>query len=191
MANPSGQLDLGGLQAELSSKDPRHAQIHENLAAAINQVALNAGVSATGDIVAPKAPDSVTVSTGGEYLHVSIAHSGPVNRGVRYFTEIGWDTAGNPNFGQPIVKDHGTSRTPEPFFLPAKDGTGNTHHYIVRSYAQNPGGPPSNPTVAQGGPFTMTGTTQLTLLPSNGSGTAPNTGQSAGQGLGRNQARKS
>ena len=191
MANPSGQLDLGSNQAEISANDPRHAKVHEDLLAGINQVAKNAGVSATGDIVAPKPPDSVTVSTGGEHVHVAIAHSGPVQRGIRYFTEVGWDTAGNPNFGQPIIKDHGTSRTPEPFFLPAKDGGGNIHHYVLRSYAQNPGGPPSMPTLAQGGPFTMTGTTELTLLPSTGSGTAPSNGQSAGQGLGKNQLRQS
>lgn len=189
-ATVSGQLDIGGLQAEIQSKDPRHAQVHQDIVDAINRIAANAGVSATGDIAAPKPPDSVSVSVGGEQMHVSINHNGPVSRGIRYFTEIGYSTTGTPTFGQPIVKDHGTSRTPEPFTLPTQDGSGNPYSYSVRSYAQNPGGPASEATVAQGGPFTMSGTTKLTLLPSNGSGTAPNTGESAGQGLGKNQVRQ-
>jgi hypothetical protein len=189
MAQQSGQLDGGGFLAEIQAKDPRHAQLLQNIIDAVNKVAQNAGVSATGEIPAPKPPDSVSVTTAGEMMHISISHSGPLQRGVRYFSEIASATSGTPEFGRPIIKDHGTSRTPEPFTLPTKDSTGATHQYMVRSYAQNPGGPPSAPTIASGGPFTMAGSTQMTLLPSTGSGTAPNSGQSAGQGLGKVQNR--
>lgn len=187
MSNPSGQFDGGSNQAEIAANDPRHAQVHQNIIDAINQVAKNAGVSATGDIVAPKAPDSVTVKIAGELAHVSISHSGQIQRGTNYFTEI---SPNDPAFGQPVVYHHGTSRTPPPFLLPTyPDGGGTKVGYSIRSYAQMPGGPPSSPTIAQGGPFEMGGATELTLLPSNGSGTAPNNGQSAGQGFGKNQKR--
>jgi hypothetical protein len=190
MANPSGQLDLGGLQAEVSAKDPRHAQVHEALLDAINRLALSTGGSATGEITGPKPPDSVSVAVGGEFMHISIAHSGQLQRNIRYFSEI----STSPAFAQPIVIDHGSSRTSHPFPLPTKDSGGHVQSYYVRSYAQYPGSPPSTPTVAGGfgspTAFQMSGSTELTLLPSNGSGTAPNSGQSAGQGLGKTQTRQ-
>ena len=186
----SGQLDIGGLQAEIQSKDPRHAQVHQNIVDAINRLAVNAGLSPTGDVPAPKPPDTVNVSVGGEYMHVSIAHSGSLQRNIRYFTEV----STTPQFNQPLVIDHGSSRTSHPFPLPTKTSLGATQNYYVRSYAQYPGGPPSSPTVAGGlgnpTAFTMSGATEMDLLPSTGSGTAPNNGQAAGQGLGRVQQRQ-
>jgi hypothetical protein len=192
MSNLSGQLDIGGLQAEIQSKDPRHAQVHQDLADGINRLAVNLASSATGDIPAPKSPDSVAVATGGEFMHIAISHSGQLARNIHYFSEI----STTPNFSQPIVIDHGSSRTSHPFPLPTfPNGGGSKTNYYVRSYAQYPGGPPSAPTVAGGlgspTAFQMGGSTQLTLLPSNGSGTAPNNGQAAGAGLGRTQRRQS
>jgi len=191
MANPSGQLDLGGLQAEVSSKDPRHAQVHEALADAINRVAASTGGSPTGEITAPKAPDSVSVKTSGEMMHIAINHSGQLQRNIRYFTEI----ANTPSFTQPLVIDHGTSRTSHPIMLPTYLDDGVTKaNYYVRSYAQYPGSPPSDVTVVGGlgspTAFQMGGSSAMTLLPSQGSGTAPNNGQSAGQGLGKFQTSK-
>lgn len=184
-----GNLDGGRLLNEVSLKDPRLGQLLQNVIDGVNRLGVNTGASPVGDVQAPKPPDSVSVKVAGEYMHVSISHGGPVERGIRYFTEV----STTPSFGQPIVIDHGSSRTPHPFPLPTKNDSGATVTYYVRSYAQNPGGPPSEPTVVGGvgSPtgFTMSGSTQLTLLPSSGSGTAPNNGQSAGQGLGRNQRR--
>lgn len=186
MSGQSGQIDGGSLLASLWAKDPDLAQTLQTIVDGANKIAQNAGVSATGDITPPKAPDTVAVKVSGELMHVAITHNGPLQRGIRYFSEISNDSS----FGQPIVIDHGTSRTSHPIPLPTfPDGGGTKTGYHVRSYAQNPGGPPSGKTVAQGGPFTMGGTTQMTLLPSTGSGTAPSTGQSAGQGLGNNQSR--
>ena len=183
----SGRLDGGSLLARIWSKDPDLAQTLQTIIDGVNTTAKNAGVAVSGDIPAPKAPDSVNVKVSGEMMHISVNHSGPVERGVRYFSEISPD---NPSFGQPIVVDHGTSRTSHPIPLPTfPDGGGATKvAYHVRSYVQNPGGPPSRPTNA--GSFTMSGTTNMTMLPSTGSGTAPNTGQSAGQGLGKFQTRQ-
>lgn len=186
-----GNLEGGRLLQEVMLQDPRLGQLFQNVIDGVNRLGVNAGASPVGDIQAPKPPDAVSVKVSGELMHISISHSGPLQRGIRYFSEI----STTPAFGQPIVVDHGTSRTSHPVPLPTKDDTGAAVTYYVRSYAQHPGGPPSEPTVAGGigSPtgFTMGGTTHLTLLPSTGSGTGPNTGQSAGQGLGKFQRRNS
>lgn len=187
-----GQLDGGQFLNELSLSNPKLARLIQDVIDGVNRTATNAGVSATGEVSPPKAPDAVTVKVAGEMMHVSISHSGPVERGVQYFTEIHT----SPSFGQPIVSHPGTSRTPPPFPLPTyPDGGGSKTNYYVRAYVQNPGGPPSPVTVAGGvgspTAFNMNGSTQMTLLASHGSGTAPNTGQSAGQGLGKFQKRSS
>jgi hypothetical protein len=178
----------------------------------INQLAKNTSASATGEVPAPKPPDSVSTSVSGEYLHISISHGGQLNRGVRYFSEIG---VNDPKFSQPIVIDHGTSRTSHPFPLPTGVANPNFNpaqpvsadnqmviptNYFVRSYAQYGASQPSRPTVVGGiaspTAINMGGLTQnadgfvtqftpTNLLPSTGSGTAPNTGQAAGQGLGK------
>lgn len=186
-----GQLDGGRLLSELSIKDPRMGQLLQNVIDGVNRVAKNSGVSAVGDVSAPKAPDSVSVNTAGEMMHISINHSGALQRGVRYFSEV----STTPSFNQPLVIDHGTSRTSHPITLPTNDASGNTQSYYVRSYAQDPGGPPSSPYTVGGvgspTAHTMSGSTSMTLLSSHGSGTAPNHGQSAAQGLGKFQSRTS
>lgn len=187
----SGQFEGGRLLTELSNQNPRLGQLLQNVIDGINTLAKNTASSAVGDMAAPKAPDSVAVTTGGEYMHVSISHSGQLQRNIRYFTEV----STTPNFSQPIVIDHGSSRTSHPFPLPTKTAAGATQSYYVRSYAQYPGSGPSEKTVVGGvgspTAFTMGGSTGMNLLPSTGSGTAPNTGQSAGQGLGKTQTRNS
>lgn len=189
MTTQAGKLEGGRLLAEVANQNPRVGQLFQNVLDGINRFAINAGFSPVGDVSPPKAPDSVNVKVSGELMHIAINHTGPVNRGIRYFSEI----ATSPSFGQPIVVDHGSSRTSHPIPLPTNDDGSNPVTYYVRSYAQNPGGPPSAPTVVGGvsSPtgFTMGGATAMTLLPSTGSGTAPSTGQSAGQGLGSFQRR--
>ena len=189
MTTPAGSLDGGRLLNEVALKDPRLGQLLQNVIDGVNRLGQNSGASPVGDVIAPKPPDTVSVKVSGEMMHISISHSGQLNRGVRYFSEI----SASPSFGQPIVVDHGTSRTSHPIPLPTNDDSSNPVTYYVRSYAQNPGGPPSAPTVVGGlgSPtgFAMGGATAMTLLPSTGSGTAPNTGQSAGQGLGKFQKR--
>lgn len=184
--NNGGILDGGRLLSRVMQRDPELGQLLQNLIDGVNRTAQNAAVSPIGEVQAPKSPDSVSVSTAGEIMHISIDHSGPVNRNIRYFSEISPNSA---QFSQPIVIDHGSSRTSHPISLPTKDSSGNTIKYYVRSYAQYPSSQPSAPTIVGGvgAPlaFTMSGSTQMTLQPSTGSGTAPNTGQGAGSGLGK------
>ena len=154
----------------------------------INTVADNTASSAVGRLAPPPPVNGVTVKVSGEIAHVQIQHSGPIQQNIRYFTEV----ATNPSFSQPLVVDHGSSRTSHPFPLPTKTDGGATHKYYFRSYCQYPGSSPSAP-VAYGGAspvaVQMGGATQLTLLPSTGSGTAANTGQQAAWGLGKTQRR--
>jgi hypothetical protein len=188
----NGTLDGGRLLVELANKDPRHAQLIQNLIDGINTLAQNSASSAVGDIQAPKAPDSVSVSVGGEQMHVSHSLTGPISRGLQHFTEI----STVPSFaeGKTMVIDHGASRTSHPFTLPTKDASGNSYKYYVRGYCQYHGSAPSEKYTVGGASsptaFTMGGTTQLNLLNSHGSGTGPNTGK-AGVGLGVYQKRNS
>lgn len=189
MSTVSGQLDGGRFLSEVAQKNPRMGQLFQTILDGVNRLATNTASSATGDIPAPKSPDSVSVSTGGEYVHVSIAHSGQIQRNIRYFSEV----STTPSFNQPIVIDHGSSRTSHPFPLPTKTAAGEPQSYYLRSYAQYPGGPPSTPTVYGGlgnpTPITLSGDTHMDLLPSTGSGTASNNGQGGGSGLGKTQIR--
>src|SRR5580692_9747945 len=105
-----GQINGGQALSQVEQQSPNLGQLLRNMITGINTTAQNAAVSPTGEIAAPKKPDSVSIATMGEYVHVSIQHSGSLQRGVNYFTEI--DTTGTGKFAQPIVYHHGTSRTP-------------------------------------------------------------------------------
>jgi hypothetical protein len=188
--NNGGSLDGGRLLVELANKDPRQAQLIQNIIDGINTVAKNTATSPVGAIEPPKAPDSISVAVAGEYMHVSHSLTGPINRGIQHLTEL----STTPSFaeGSTIVIDHGCSRTSHPFPLPTKDGNGKTHNYYVRGYCQYPGSAPSKKYTVGGASsptvFQMGGDTQMTLLQSHGSGTGPNTGKS-GEGLGTFQKR--
>ncbi len=192
MANNQGGSFSGGRElAQISQRDSVLGYLISKVIDAVNRTAQNAAVSPVGEVQAPKPPDSVAVTTGGEMMHVSITHTGPLHRNIRYFTEI----SNNPQFSQPLIVDHGSSRTSHPIPLPTKNASGVVQSYYVRSYAQYPSSQPSAPTIVGGigapTAFQMSGNTQMTLLPSNGSGTAANTGQQAGSGLGKVQQRTS
>jgi hypothetical protein len=186
MANLSG----GSFLNEIYQSDSRLGTLLSRIIGAVNQTAGSAGVAPVGQSIKLSPPDNVNVATAGELMHVSITDNSAANRQVHYFTEV----SNNPQFLQPIVIHHGPSRTGVPFSLPTKDSTGATHNWYVRSFRQSPGGPPSDP-VTYGGSasptaVTMSGSTQLTLLPSTGSGTSSNTGQQAAQGFGKQPIRQ-
>lgn len=208
-----GNIDGGRELSIVEQKDPMLGALLRRVMNGVNTLSTNSGVSATGEVAAPKPPDSVNVSTSNEMMHISISHGGQLNRNVRYFSEIDTD----PSFPRPLVVDHGTSRTSHP--IPMPSGTANPSFnpanpvgpsnqpciptkYFVRSYAQYPGAQPSAPTpfggkaataVQMQGLATTSGVisqfTPTNLLPSTGSGTASNSGQQGGQGLGKVQKR--
>ena len=190
-----GQLDGGRLLSELSIKDPRMGQLLQNVIDGVNRVAKNACVSAVGDMPAPKSPDSATVNVSGEMAHISISHTGNLQRGIHYFSEI---TSDDPSSsGHPITVHHGTTRTPSPIVLPTARTSGSStvnNTYKIETYAQYPGGPPSEKTLARtttgATTFQMGGSTNMSLLPGHGSGTSTDNGGQRGEGFGKFQSRK-
>lgn len=177
-------FDGGELLTHVENTWPKLGVLLRKMQTAVNSTAQASGVAAVGQASPPSSPQAVSVAVSGEMMHVSIADNAPLQKGVKYFTEV----ANNPSFSQPIVIDHGASRTSHPFPLPTMDNDGNTHNWYVQSYSQLPGSDPSKPVVFGGTnptPVNMAGATKLTLLPSTGSGTAANNGQQAGSGLGK------
>lgn len=161
--------------------------LRRHIVPAIETTASNAAVHPVSQIAAPAPPESVNVTTAGEMMQVTVNHTAPIQKGVRYLTHI----ATNPQFTGAIVIDHGASRAPQHITLPTKNGAGVTHNYYVATIAQYPGSPPSAPTYHGGAApvaINMSGTTQMDIQPGTGSGTAENGGQVL-VGLGKSQVR--
>jgi hypothetical protein len=178
-------VEGGQLLADIERRDPKLGQLlRTRVIAGINRLAQNLGATPVGFTSAPNPPNGIMVKVAGEYAHVQVTDNNQINKHVNYFTEV----STNPQFSQPIVIDHGASRTSHPFPLPTNDDSGVQHTYYFRSYSQYPGSQPSTPlTFGGSNPIgvQMAGTTNMTLLPSTGSGTAAGDGQSGGSGLGK------
>jgi len=189
MAKSASTLALD-IQKELSilRKLPDYGQwIHsalQRIEDSVNAMARHSGVAARGVLPAPPTIQQLTVKTNGTGLvHAVINDSNPIQKGLHYFVE--YDT--DPSFPQPQVAHLGASRSMSPITLPAMDDNGNPQKFYFRAYSQYPGGTPGDP-IHFGGttptPVAPGGTQQLTLIPSTGSGTAPNDGQRGGSGFG-------
>ena len=174
----------GGAQLiHVNEDDPRLGTLLQRIITAINKAARNAANSAVGEIQSPPPIGQINVKTSGEIVHVTHTDLAPIQRGINYFTEVDTD----PNFPSPQVFHHGTSRQAI-FTLPTMNDTGDTMNYYIRGYSQYHGSQPSTPVVYGGNApsaVTLSGSTQLTLLPSTGSGTASGTGGQGGWGLGK------
>jgi hypothetical protein len=190
------KLSGGPYLSSLTQSDSRLGSLFQRLIDGVNRVATAASVEPVGETAPPSSPNGIQVSapavgSGSEMLHLSIVDNQPLNRGIRYFSDI----ATSPSFGNSVVAsvDHGASRTTHPLPLPTFDGTGAKHTFYVQSYSQYPGSKPSKPVVYGGAAspigIQMAGTSKLTLLPSQGSGTAPQQGTKSGQGLGAQPSR--
>ena len=188
----NAQLEYGREVPYLDQKDSYLGSILRRVIDSINQVATASGVAAVGKFPVPPKVDAVNVqgtqagnviTCPSEILHWTLTHNQSVDKNIRYFSEI--DTS--PQFPQPHIIDHGTSRTGITT-LPTFSSVGTRATYYLRSYAQYPGSEASKPTVV--GNLTgatqinMTGTSVTALLPSTGSGTASPKGTQGGQGLG-------
>lgn len=186
----NASLDGGQFLSELLAgrlTPVRVGQLFQKVIGYMNGLASSAANSGSGEIAPPPPLNSLTVKTSGEQVHVQISHPGAIQRGVQYFTEVG---VNDPGFTQPIVIDHGASRTSHPFVLPTNDDAGVANKFYLRAYAQYHGskrsgyaywGQPQAPTAV-----VLGGTTNMTPLSSNGSGTASNAGTQGGEGLGNN-----
>jgi hypothetical protein len=174
---------------EIMQRDVQLGQLLQRHEKAINKAAASAGVAPVGEVSAPLPPNGVTVKASGEMVHIAVNDQNALSRVIQYHTEYANDSA----FTQPWVIDHGSSRN-HTITLPTKNDDGSvTHNWFFRSYSQYAGSKPSAYTVYGGAAsptaIVLTGSTQLTLPSSNGSGTASPNGSQGGQGLGVFSAR--
>jgi hypothetical protein len=198
MNGENEQLTGGRELVYLTQKDTFLGSLFSRVIASVNQLATNTGVASIGKTTPPPKIDSITVqgtqvgsviTCPSEILHHVLVHNQSISKNIRYFSEIDTD----PSFPQPHVLDHGTSRssflTLPTYATPAALTAVQPTNYYLRSYAQYPGSDPCEPTVLGniGGTTTinMTGTSVTSLLSSTGSGTASQTGEQGGLGLGK------
>jgi hypothetical protein len=180
------KLDAGQMLQSINDAPTR--ALVQQMIDAINNLSEHVGADPVGNKQPPAPLQGITVKNAGEVVHVGITDNSVVNKGVHYFTE--YDT--DPGFPNPQVIHMGTSRNHPPFTLPSKNDNGDTLSYYFRAYTQYPGSEPSQPQVFGGTtptPVTPGAATQLTLIPSTGSGTASPTGRQGGQGFGKFQVR--
>lgn len=160
--------------------------IFERIEKAINVLGTNAGVDPTGAVMpAPPPIQQLSVkSDGNGNIHASISDHNAIQRGIHYFVEYDTDSS----FKQPHVVHLGPSRSMQPLNLPTKDDNGQPQSFFFRAYSQYPGSTPGDK-IHFGGetPTAVTpgGTSQLSLFPSTGSGTAQNSGEEGGSGFGK------
>lgn len=176
-------LDLSKHTQAIQVRDRETAAALRMIEDAINHLAKNTGSSALGEPSPPGNIQALNVKVNGELAHASITDNSPLTRNIHYFLEY----ANEPNFLAPLVEHLGTSRQ-RVLNLPTNDDGGVAHNYYLRAYSQYPGSKPSA-RVNFGGQLpsavVMNGSTNLTLLPSTGSGTAAPNGEQGGQGFGR------
>lgn len=188
------QLQGGQELGNIAQKDAYAGTLFSRIIEAVNTLARNAGVAAVGKIPPPHPVNSIAISgptpvngvvsiPNSEILHWTIDHTQEVNKGVHYFSEI--DTS--KDFTAPHVIHHGTSRSGF-LSLPTNNSTNVKQTYYLRSYAQYPGSDATKPFVFGGVNgavgIQMGGTSQTSLLPSTGSGTAASNGSQGGKGFG-------
>jgi hypothetical protein len=152
---------------------------------AVNALGTNSAVAPKGKLPVPPTIQQLNVKTDGNGLvHAVISDANPIQKGLHYFVEYSTDKS----FSQPHVVHLGASRSMNPITLPAKDDDGNPQQFFFRAYSQYPGSDPGAPQHFGGDtptPVDPGGSVQMTLLPSTGSGTAPNDGQRGGSGFGK------
>jgi len=175
------------LLSEIENQWPRLGIYLRQRETVTSNVARYAGVGTENELAAPASPASVNVKVSGEMAHITIEDPQPLQRGGQYHLEL----ATNPQFSQPHVVHLGSTRG-HFVTLPTNDDNGVKHTWYARAYQQMPGSQPGAVTNHGGATpagFQMQGATNMTPLPSTGSGTASTNGQQGGWGLGKTQFR--
>jgi len=186
-------LEGGQELTAISQKDFNNGNLLDRIIQAVNNLAKNVGASAVGKVNPPPPVNSIQVSgtqvgnvitCPSEIFHAVLTHNGEVSKGVQYIHEIATES----NFLAPHIIDAGCSRS---LFvhLPTFQSDGVTPQvYYHRAYPQYHGSDPQKPTVLGGlagaTQIMMTGSSNTSLLPSTGSGTASPAGTQGGHGLG-------
>lgn len=143
------------------------------------------GMDPKGKVQPPDPHQALNVAAGTDHVHVTITDNSQVKKNVRHFVE--W-SVNDPSFQSPHVEELGASRG-RVLALPAKDGGGALISYYFKSYGQYFGSDAQSKHTYFGSRFaptavTLTGASQLTLMPSTGSGTGRPDGSQSGSGLG-------
>jgi hypothetical protein len=189
-------FDLSQYTQAAKIKDSWTAAALRTIEEAINRLAKGTGVDAVGEVKPPPQVDELSIKSSGELIHATITDNSALTRNINYFLEH--DTS--PDFTAPHVIHLGTSRGTT-LSLPTNDDTGALQSHYFRAFSQYPGSKPSKPqnyvstavqaprppgsTTAPASPVNLTGSTNMTLLPSTGSGTADSNGQRGGYGFGK------
>lgn len=178
-------LDVTQFLKEVRNFNPHLGLLLEQVVDGINGIGNHIGVDPEGKTQPPDAHQSLNVVAGTDHVHVTITDNSQVKKNQQNFVE--W-SVNDPAFASPHVEDLGASRG-RVMALPAKDGGGVPITYYFKSYGQLFGsdaqskhtyfGTKLNPTGVQ-----LTGSSQLTLQPSTGSGTGRPDGSQSGSGLG-------
>ena len=190
-------LDLSNFNAEVKARGAkdslfsRMSLMFESIQEHVNRIAGMVGVDSSGHTQPPDAPTAINVKAAGGIAHVTIQDNNQRSRALNYFVEHDTD----PSFPAPhvahLVASRGTFLS-----LPAKGDSGSAQSWYFRAYSMYPGSQQRSAHQVFGGATAPTavdvgGTTQLTPLASQGSGTASTTGQQGGTGFGMSQFAKS
>jgi hypothetical protein len=181
-------LDLAEFLADVRAKfGGRFATMITRMQDAINQTNTANGTDPTQHIEPPTAPNTISVAAGSDHVHVTLNDSSQRSRALNYFLE--W-SVNDPSFLAPHV-EHLVAGRGRVLALPAKDTLSNVYNYYFRGYSAYPSSKTASRKIVFGGTIpqavTLSGTSQLDLLPSTGAGTAATNGQQAGQGFGTPQ----
>jgi hypothetical protein len=176
-------IDGSQFLTEIRNRDPHLGLLLEQIINGVNGNGQHTQVNPLGMVDPPDPLEAVSVKAAGGDVHVTLTHNAPMSKNIRYFVEA----STTPDFAQPHVIDLGSSRGTFTR-LPALDDGGMPQNWHFRGYAQYQGSNPSKPTyfgtMLDPTPVSVGGTTQLTPLPSKGSGTAKADGTQGGKGLG-------
>lgn len=178
-------IDSNQFLKKIKNRDPHLGTLLENWFDAVNVALHHVGIDMKGKLQPPPPIASLNVAAGSDHVHVTINDPSVINKNVQYMIEY---SVGDPSFATPHVEDLGASRG-RIIALPAKTGAGATQTYYFRAYSQYAGSDPQTKKAyfgSAGAPtaVTLTGTSTLNLLPSQGSGTGRADGSQGGAGIG-------
>lgn len=178
-------IDSSQFLKKIKNENPHLGNLLESWFDAVNVALHHVGVDIKGKRQPPPPIAGLNVAAGSDHVHVTINDASQIQKNVQYMVEY---SVNDPTFAQPHVEHLGASRG-RVLALPAKDGLGATQTYYFRAYSQYLGSDPQHKQIyfgQTGAPtgVTLTGSSQLSLLPSQGSGTGRADGTQGGAGLG-------
>ena len=179
-------LDRSQFLKSIKNTWPHLGVLLEQMFDNVDTMANHLGVDMKGKVEPPPNLAGLNVSAGSDHVHVTITDNSQVKKNIKYFVEY---SVNDPSFANPHVEELGSSRG-KVLPLPAKPtGGGAATQYYFRAYSQYMGSNPAKKPIYFGTlgaptPVTLTGSSQLTLLPSTGSGTGAPDGSQGGSGLG-------